>query len=316
MWNFVSDWASRILTVKHHKVSGFAPLHAIVIAPHQVRGAGGDHLEARVDVVPFAHLADIGVEVGHAEQRTVAERREGIEYVVGGERAVDTIVEQLVGRHHPTQHVVILVSPHEVQVSGGQHGEGNASIGHAPGYVTNTVFGERGELRHVPHSNPAAIVVLLRLLTHILDVHGFRRVAKVEVHVDVDVKSPRHLEDAVDLPVGIGVGVGRCTHHTCAALQGFYHEFVSPGIVQKTLLGKDTDLDVHGPLVRLNEGQDTLQAPQPDTRVDFEVGAQEGGTVQDAFFQGARGAGADVGSGELLLDGCHLCNRFVEVPFL
>ena len=129
-------------------------------------------------------------------------------------------------------------------------------------------------------------------------------------------KVTRHLEDAVDLPVGVGVGVWRRPHHTGAALQGFYHEFVSAGIVQQTLLGKDTDLDIHGPLVRLNEGQDALQATQPDTRVDFEVGAHEGGAVQDAFFQGARGAGADVGGGELLLDCCHLFNGFVEVPFL
>src|SRR5262249_2311160 len=153
------------------------------------------------------------------------------------------------------------------------------SIGHAPSYTTHTVFGERGELRHVPHSHPAAIVVLLRLLTHILDVHVFRRVAKVEMHVDIDVKSLRHLEDAVNLPAGVSVGIWRRPHHTCAALQGFYHELVSPRIVQKTLLGKDADLDVHGPLIRLNEGQDTLQAPQPDPRVDFEMGAHEGGTV-------------------------------------
>jgi hypothetical protein len=81
-------------------------------------------------------------------------------------------------------------------------------------------------------------------------------------------------------------------------------------------LGKDTDLDVHGPLVGLNEGQDALQATQPNTRVDFEVGAHEGGAVQDAFFQGAHGAGADVGGAELLLNCGHLFNRFVEVPFL
>jgi hypothetical protein len=286
------------------------------MAPHQARGAGGDHLKALADVVPFTRLADIGVEVGHAEQRAVAERREGIEHIVAGEGAVDTVVEQLVGCHHSSQHVVILVPTHEVQVRRGQHGEGNASISHAPGYATHTVFGERGQLRHVPHSNPATIMVLLRLLTHILEVHVFRRVAKVEVHVDVDVKSPRHLEDAVNLPAGVGVGVWSRTHHTCAALQGFYHELVSPRIVQKTLLGKDADLDVHGPLVCLNEGQDTLQATQPDTRVDFEVGAHESGTVQDAFFQGARGAGADVSGGELLLDCCHLFNCFVEVPFL
>ena len=121
---------------------------------------------------------------------------------------------------------------------------------------------------------------------------GVRRVAKVEVHVDVDVERTRHLEDAVDLSARVGVGVWRRTHHTCAALQGFEHELVRPGIVQKTLLGKDTNIEVQGPLVGLNEGQDTLQAPQPDPRVDFEVGAHEGGAVQDALFQGARGAGA------------------------
>jgi hypothetical protein len=173
--------------------------------------------------------------------------------------------------------------------------------------ISSALIGD-GAAPPEPGFDPAAYVV--RMLARLPWAH------EIEVHVDVDVKSPRHLEDAVNLPTGVGVGVGRRTHHTCAALQGFYHEIVSPGIIQKTLLGKDTDLDVHGPLVRLNEGQDTLQAPQPDTRVDFEVGAHEGGTVQDAFFQSAHGAGADVGGGELLLDGCHLCNRFVEVPFL
>jgi hypothetical protein len=54
----------------------------------------------------------------------------GIEHVIGGEGAVDIVVELLVGRHHPTQHVVSLVPTHEVQVSGGQHGEGHAAIGH------------------------------------------------------------------------------------------------------------------------------------------------------------------------------------------
>ena len=55
----------------------------------------------------FPHLADIGVEVGHAQERAIAEGRERIEHVVARKRAVDAVMQQPVAQA-PTS-----CSPHQ-----------------------------------------------------------------------------------------------------------------------------------------------------------------------------------------------------------
>ena len=56
----------------------------------------------------------------------------GIEHIVGGERAGDAVIEQLVRRRNPARHAVLMAAPHQEQVGRRQHGDGDAGIGQPP----------------------------------------------------------------------------------------------------------------------------------------------------------------------------------------
>ena len=137
------------------------------------------------------------------------ERRERIENVVRGEIAVDAVAQHLVHGHDPAQHVVVLVPAHQVEIGGRQDRHRDTDVGEAPGDALELRNLQSRELGHVTHGDAPAVAVLLGAVAHVLDGHALGRVAEVEVHVDVDVELARHLEEPVDLPRRVAVGVGR-----------------------------------------------------------------------------------------------------------
>jgi hypothetical protein len=59
-------------------------------------------------------------------------------------------------------------------------------------------------------------------------------------------------------------------------------------------LRKDAELDVDRPFVLVDERLYSLETAQPDTRVDFDMGAHSSRAVRNAFLERSAGPGADV----------------------
>ena len=96
--------------------ANFPHLDTVLLQAQESGGARRDHVETGAHVLPRANLADVRIEVGHAEKRAVTERRERVQDVVGGERAVDPCVQQRVSRGYTPHHIVAHVPPHQVEV--------------------------------------------------------------------------------------------------------------------------------------------------------------------------------------------------------
>ena len=95
---------------------------------------------------------------------------------------------------------------------------------------SNSAGPQDRELGHVAYGDAPAPAVLLGAVAHMLDGHALGGVAEVEVHVHVNVELARHLEETVDLPRWVAVGVGRAADHLAASLQALHHELVgAPG---------------------------------------------------------------------------------------
>ena len=62
-------------------------------------------------------------------QRAVAERRERVEHVVGGERAGHAMIEQPMRGRDAARHVVLVLAPHQEQVGRRQHRDGDPGVG-------------------------------------------------------------------------------------------------------------------------------------------------------------------------------------------
>src|SRR5262249_52025651 len=75
-----------IAAVETAQMGGVTDRHAVVRGVHQSRRQRRDHVETRFEVARAADLRDVGIEVRHADERAVAERRERIEHVVGRKR--------------------------------------------------------------------------------------------------------------------------------------------------------------------------------------------------------------------------------------
>ena len=73
--------------IQNDEIGGISDLDAILAKVHERGRPSRHHIEAGTECPPFAELGDIGVEVGDADQRTIAERRERVEHVVGRKRA-------------------------------------------------------------------------------------------------------------------------------------------------------------------------------------------------------------------------------------
>ena len=97
--NIFRDSRFRTLTIQHHQIGGITNRNAIIVKAKQVCRALGEHVEAGAHIARIVHLTHIGVQIRHADQRPVAEWREGIQDVVRGQCAIDARMHQFMRRH-------------------------------------------------------------------------------------------------------------------------------------------------------------------------------------------------------------------------
>ena len=82
----------------------------------------------------------------------------------------------------------------------------------------------------------AAPSMLLGLPADLVEMHPRRVEIEVEMEVDIEIEALRDREDARDLPVRIGVGIGTAADQVGAALAGLDQQFLGAGIVDQALL--------------------------------------------------------------------------------
>ena len=122
------------------------------------------------------------------------------------------------------------------------------------------------------------------------------------MHVDIDAELAGEREDAADLPLVVGVVIGRRADHSGAALQCRDEQLLGAGVVGQPLLRKDADFEVDRPAVFRDQRQDPVEAAQAHPGVELDMRAHARRAEEDAFFERAPGALVHVLDREALLD--------------
>ena len=107
-------------------------------------------------------------------------------------------------------------------------------------------------------------------------------------------KRPRDGEDACDVLVRLGVGVGAAADQVGALLARSRQQLLGAGIVGEAFLREDADLQIERPGVVALQAAQHVETLEPDARIDLDVGAHELRAGEDRLLQGAAGAGVDV----------------------
>ena len=92
---------------------------------------------------------------------------------------------------------------------------------------------------------------------------------------------------AFDVTGTVGVVARGAAENPGAAPQSFHQQFLRPWIVGQSLLGEHADLQIDRPSVFADQRQNTFQAAQPDARIDLQMGAHMGRTLEDRLLQSA-----------------------------
>ena len=237
----LGDLGDRLLSgfrVDDRHISRMANRDPIVLQVHVPRRARGEHVEAVAHPRRMANLADIGMQVRHAHERAVPERREGVQDIVGRDRAVAPLLDEKVGVDDAASDVVRLVAAHEEQVRGGKHRDGHARAGQTFCHLDLRVGRQRRQFRRVADRDAPTHPELLRQLAHQIDVEVVRRVAEIEMHVDVDVELAGEVEHATNLAGAVGVIPGRGSDHLGASLSPSTSRGSVPGLFVSPSCGK------------------------------------------------------------------------------
>ena len=166
------------------------------------------------------------------------------------QRAIDAVMQELVRRHDAARDVVIVgvMAAHEIKIGRGQDGERHAGIGEP---LRCRLEGRHRQayrpLGDMADCDPAAILIFLRALADMAQVHAVGGRAKIEMQVDVDVVFACEFENAVDLAGRIAVDIGRAANRTAAAIERFDHQFIGARIVEQPLLRKNANLQIDRP---------------------------------------------------------------------
>ena len=137
-------------------------------------------------------------------------------------------------------------------------------------------------------------------LAHQMDIHLIRRIARIEMHVDVRIEFARQVEHTMDLSGMVGIVVRRRADDARAALQSFHQQRVGTRIVGQSFLREHAHLDVDRPGVVAPQRLDRLEAAHLHAAVQLEMRAHARGAVLDALLQGTAGAFVHVLDGERL----------------
>ena len=77
----------RVIRIQTDEVGRSSDRDAIIFEAHQPCRGTGDHIEAASKVCRSRHMANIGIEVSHPDQRAVTIRGERVQDIVGRDRA-------------------------------------------------------------------------------------------------------------------------------------------------------------------------------------------------------------------------------------
>src|SRR5262245_23710541 len=119
--------------------------------------------------------------------------------------------------------------------------------------------------------------------------------------IDVEIEAARKLENAGDLRLGIGVGIGAAADQVGALLASRDQKLVGAGIVGQALLRKDADLQVDGPGIIALERAHGVKAVEADAGIDLHMGAHSRRAMYDRLLQRPLRARMDVGLRERAL---------------
>jgi hypothetical protein len=143
----------------------------------------------------------------------IAERREWVEHVIRRERTGHALTEQPMHRGDAARHVELAITPHQEHVGRRQHRHGDAGIRQTPADLGKTGMIDRGKLRDVTDRHAAAPAMGVGLAAHLVEVHPRWVEVEIQVKIDVEIETVCEAEDARDLPVRVGVGIGATADH-------------------------------------------------------------------------------------------------------
>src|SRR5690349_21393295 len=109
------------------------------------------------------------------------------------------MLDEKIGVGYAAADIVVLVAPHDEQVGQRQDGNRYPGIREAARQGCNLVRRHCRQFGHMTDRHPATAAVLLGEFADEVNVHPLRRVADIEMDVDVDVKLAGELEDPTDL---------------------------------------------------------------------------------------------------------------------
>ena len=141
------------------------------------------------------------------------------------------------------------------------------------------------------------------LPAHLMQMHPGRVEIEVEMKVDIDVEFAGKLENAGDLIVRPGVGVGTTADQSGATPAGFHQKRVRARIVQQPFLRKHADFKINRPGIMIFQLFDRLEAAQSDPRIDLHMRAHPRRPLQDRLFERPARTRIDIVFGESALGG-------------
>src|SRR5260370_10626339 len=123
------------------------------------------------------------------------------------------------------------------------------------------------------------------------------------MEIDVEVVSPREVEDAGDLLHVVAVVAG-CTangRNVISTLDRLDQQSLGAGYAGHAFLEENTDLEIDGPSVIPGQRLDGLEPDEAAARIDLDVRAHPRRALEDRGLQRRLRASVDVLEGEMTL---------------
>ena len=301
---YLGDRLLRCRRVEHHDVGGVADGDAVVLQTHQPSGPVRQHGRSIRASARFADLADIGLHIGDADQVAVTHRRERVENVIGGDRAVDAVLHQHVGIGDPAADAVVLVAAHHVKVGGGQHGNRHAGIGDLGGQGRADPRGGRVEyLQPCPTATrPPRPYCFVSSQTRWISMSAGLLPESRCMSISASYSRARSNIRRI-WPLLVRIVIRRRADDPRAPLQRLHQQFVGALVVGQAFLREHAQFDVDRPGVVAAQFLQRIEAAHLHAGVQFDMGPHPRRAVLDAVFQGGAGALVNVFLGKGVLDG-------------
>ena len=156
---------------------------------------------------------------------------------------------------------MIMIAPHEKKIGRRQHGHRHAGIREAFGHRGKPLGPDRRQFGNVTDRHAPAPARSLRQAANLFEIHPRRWIdVEIEMKIDIAVESPRHREDARDLPVRIAVSIGTAADEVCALFARRDEKLLGARIVEQSFLRKYADFDIDRPGVVPLEPPDGAKA--------------------------------------------------------